>query len=115
MVTEKAPLIAPEQGLLRHLYLFGAGIVLFHALPAAWQGGDRLLGVVLWMYAEDPMGVLLGMSRNKPLVLIKNENQAMAYGHLSDFARDLASRRLGRRIIDYVPADCAGYCRHQFP
>ena len=47
MLTEKAPLIAPEQGLLLHLYLFGAGIVLFHLLPAAWQGGDRLLGVVL--------------------------------------------------------------------
>ena len=47
MVTEKAPLIAPEQGLLLHLYLFGAGIVLFHLLPAAWQDGDRLLGVVL--------------------------------------------------------------------
>jgi hypothetical protein len=47
MVTEKAPLIAPEQGLLLHLYLFGAGIVLFHLLSAAWQDGDRLLGVVL--------------------------------------------------------------------
>ncbi len=47
MVTEKAPLIAPEQGLLLHLYLFGWGIVLFHTLPAPWQGGDRLFGVVL--------------------------------------------------------------------
>ena len=47
MVTERAPLIAPEQGLLLHLYLFGWGIVLFHALPALWQDNDRLLGVVL--------------------------------------------------------------------
>jgi len=30
-----------------------------------------LFGGVLWMYAQDPMGVLLGMSRNKPLILRK--------------------------------------------
>ena len=46
MVTEKAPLIAPEQGLLLHLYLFGTRILLFHLVPAAWQDSDRLLGVV---------------------------------------------------------------------
>ena len=41
-------------------------------LPFAVLGGvPGLFGGVLWMYAEDPMGVLLGMSRNKPLVLIK--------------------------------------------
>lgn len=74
-----------------------------------------VVGAVLWVCAEDPMGVLFGMSRDKPLVLIKNKSQAIAYGHLSGFARDLASRRLGRLITNYVPADCGHYCRHQIP
>ena len=74
-----------------------------------------VVGAVLWVYAEDPKGVLFGMSRDKPLVLIKNKSQAIAYGHVSGFARDLASRRLGRLIINYVPAGCGHYCRHQIP
>ena len=42
MALQIAPLIVAERRILISLYLFMAGIILFHLLPSAWHSGEYL-------------------------------------------------------------------------
>jgi hypothetical protein len=56
MALQIAPLIVAERRILISLYLFMAGIILFHLLPPIWHRGEYLD----WLLADPYWSRLLG-------------------------------------------------------
>ena len=57
MALQIAPLIVLESQILILLYLFMAGIILFHLMATIWHGGDHLD----WLLRESLMAMIAGL------------------------------------------------------
>ena len=58
MALQIAPLIVPERRILIYLYLFVAGIILFHLLPPIWHSGRHLFWVLAGLALASCVGLL---------------------------------------------------------